>query len=105
MPKPDLKIALLFLLFAGLASFNKNIRSRNLHSLILTWLGVISQLLWRLGTIGARCLALALYASAYKAWLLLFGFMHWICMITWIQVIITYIQGVPSTRRPGLGQF
>ena len=71
--------------FAGLASFNKNIRSRNLHRLILTWLGVIFQLLWRLGTIGARCLALVLYASAYHAWLVLFGFMHWICMITWIQ--------------------
>jgi len=77
----------LFNICWGLASFNKNIRSRNLHRLILTWLGVISQLLWRLGTIGARCLALALYASAYKAWLLLFGFMHWICMITWIQVM------------------
>ncbi len=70
-----------------MASFNKNIRSRNLHRLILTWIGVIAQFLWRLGTIGSRCLCLVLYACAYRAWLFLFAFMHWVCMITWLQVM------------------
>ena len=33
----------------ALASFSKNSRKKNIHKLVLTWLGVIFQFLWRLG--------------------------------------------------------
>ncbi len=68
----------------ALASFSKHIRRRDIHRLTLTWIGVICQLLWHLGTVGARCLALVLYASVYHGWIFLFGFLHWACMLMWI---------------------
>lgn len=49
----DLDVISTFLsLFAvcwALASFNKNARRKNMHKLILTWLGVIFQFFWRIG--------------------------------------------------------
>lgn len=74
----------LFSICWGLASFNKNIRPKTMHKLILTWIGVISQFLWRLGTVSARVLALVLYASVYHAWLLVFALLHWLCMFLWL---------------------
>ena len=54
-----------FSLCWAMASFNKNIQQKNIHRLILTWIGVISQLLWRMGTISSRILTMTLYASVY----------------------------------------
>ena len=49
----DLNIISMFLsLFSlcwAMASFSKNVRSKNIHKLVLTWLGVIFQFFWRLG--------------------------------------------------------
>jgi hypothetical protein len=39
----------LFAVCWALASFNKNARRKNMHKLILTWLGVIFQFAWRIG--------------------------------------------------------
>ena len=44
----------LFSVCWALASFNKNVRSQNIDRLVLTWIGVIVQLLWRLGTVASR---------------------------------------------------
>ena len=55
----------------SLASFNKNVRSKDIDKLVLTWIGVIFQLLWRLGTVSARVLALVVYASAFEHWIIL----------------------------------
>ncbi len=68
----------------ALASFNKHIRRASLHRLTLTWIGVIVQFLWRLGTVSSRCLSLVLYASVYGAWVALFAVLHWICMLVWL---------------------
>lgn len=61
----------LFSVAWSLASFSKNVRVHNVHRLVLTWLGVIFQFFWRLGTVTSRVLSLTAYASVYKKWIFL----------------------------------
>lgn len=61
----------LFSVCWALASFSKNVRVHNVHRLVLTWLGVIFQFFWRLGTVTSRVLSLIAYASVYKKWIFL----------------------------------
>lgn len=74
----------LFSVCWALASFNKNIRPQNIDKLVLTWIGVIFQLLWRLGTVSSRILALVVYASAFEYWIFLVVTLHWLCMFLWL---------------------
>ncbi|KAF0768941.1 XK-related protein [Aphis craccivora] len=69
----------------ALASFGKNVRMQNVHRLVLTWLGVIFQFLWRLGTVGARVISLTAYAAMYKYWVLLVLGLHWLSMLLWLH--------------------
>jgi len=89
------KLAKLTLVSAGfslwsvcwaVASFSKGAaRLRNLERLVLTWLGVLAQLFWRLGTVSARIGALVAYASLYGGqWLLIVMALHWLTMLTWL---------------------
>jgi hypothetical protein len=64
----------------SLASFNKNIQRKDVEKLVLTWIGVIFQFFWRLGTISSRVFALILYWSAYDNWVLFVVALHWICV-------------------------
>ncbi|XP_050673087.1 uncharacterized protein LOC126970973 isoform X2 [Leptidea sinapis] len=68
----------------ALASFSKNVRLQNVHRLVLTWLGVIFQFMWRLGTISARVCALTVYALVYEHWLFLVIGLHWVSMFLWL---------------------
>ncbi|XP_043277772.1 uncharacterized protein [Venturia canescens] len=70
----------------AVASFSKGAaRLRNLERLVLTWLGVLTQLAWRLGTVSARVGALVAYASLYGGqWLLVVMALHWLSMLTWL---------------------
>lgn len=70
----------------AVASFSKGAaRLRNLERLVLTWLGVLAQLFWRLGTVSARVGALVTYASLYGGqWLLIVMALHWLSMLTWL---------------------
>lgn len=70
----------------AVASFSKGAaRLRNLERLVLTWLGVLAQLAWRLGTVSARVGALVAYASLYGGqWLLVVLALHWLSMLTWL---------------------
>ncbi|TRY62117.1 hypothetical protein TCAL_04201 [Tigriopus californicus] len=68
----------------ALASFNKNIKKSNLHKLILTWIGVILQFLWRAGTVTSRMFALVVYTTVHGAWVGLFLILHWLCMFVWL---------------------
>lgn len=61
----------LFSVCWALASFSKNVRLQNVHRLVLTWLGVIFQFLWRLGTVISRVISLTVYASVYSHWVFL----------------------------------
>lgn len=74
----------LFSVCWALASFSKHIRRQNVHKLVLTWLGVIFQFFWRLGTVTSRFLALSLYAMAYQYWVFVVLFLHWFCMLLWL---------------------
>ena len=64
----------------SLASFNKNIQRKDVEKLVLTWIGVIFQFFWRLGTVSSRVFALILYWSAYDNWVLFVVALHWICV-------------------------
>lgn len=74
----------LFSVCWALASFSKNVRLQNVHRLVLTWLGVIFQLLWRLGTVVSRVTALTVYASLYGYWIFLVIVLHWFSMFLWL---------------------
>ena len=64
----------------ALASFNKNISRENVEKLVLTWIGVVFQLVWRLGTVSARIISLTVYWSAYGYWVLCVLVLHWLCV-------------------------
>lgn len=74
----------LFSVCWALASFSKNVRVQNVHRLVLTWLGVIFQFFWRLGTVIARVSSLIVYASVYKHWVFLVITLHWMSMFFWL---------------------
>ncbi|CAG0913832.1 unnamed protein product [Notodromas monacha] len=74
----------LFSVCWAMASFNKHIRKSNIHKLVMTWMGVIFQFFWRLGTITSRVVSLTIYASLYHHWVLLVVLLHWVCMFCWL---------------------
>lgn len=74
----------LFSVCWALASFSKNVRRRNIHKLVLTWLGVIFQFFWRLGTVSSRVVVLTVYATLYHYWVFLVIFLHWLTMFLWL---------------------
>ena len=88
----------------ALASFNKNVRSHNVHRLVLTWLGVICQLLWRLGTVTSRSLSLTVYATLYGNWVLLVIALHWLSMFLWLISPKNVFDGekMPLLKKIGL---
>ncbi|XP_054717870.1 uncharacterized protein LOC129227348 [Uloborus diversus] len=74
----------LFSVCWALASFSKNVRRRNIHKLVLTWLGVIFQFFWRLGTVSSRVVILTVYATLYHYWVFVVIALHWLTMFLWL---------------------
>lgn len=68
----------------ALASFTKYARKKYMHKFVLTWLGIISQLLWRLGTVSSRVVALTIYGVYYGYWMLVILALHWLTMFFWL---------------------
>ncbi|XP_018496724.1 XK-related protein 6 [Galendromus occidentalis] len=68
----------------ALASFGKNVRRKNMDRLVLTWLGIVCQFFWRLGTVSARFAALSLYTVLYGAWIFLLLLLHWLTVFLWL---------------------
>ncbi|KAE8751914.1 hypothetical protein FOCC_FOCC001391 [Frankliniella occidentalis] len=91
----------LFSVCWALASFSKNVRLHNIHRLVLTWLGVIFQFFWRLGTVWSRMTALAIYATLYGYWVLVVIALHWICMFLWLisPKHAFYGEQLPRSRK------
>merc|ERR1719215_558755 len=83
----------------ALASFTKNIRSHNVHRLVLTWIGVIFQFMWRLGTVTSRVLVLVLYSMAFHYWVFLVVILHWITMLLWVLSRYHTIQNERLTAK------
>lgn len=88
----------LFSVCWALASFSKNVRLQNVHRLVLTWLGVIFQFLWRLGTVVSRVTALTVYASLYGYWIFLVLVLHWFSMFLWLISPKNVFHGERITR-------
>ncbi|RZF33331.1 hypothetical protein LSTR_LSTR007676 [Laodelphax striatellus] len=74
----------LFSVCWALASFSKNVRMQNVHRLVLTWLGVIFQFFWRLGTVCCRVICLTAFASIYGRYVFLVIVLHWVSMFLWL---------------------
>jgi len=89
----------LFSVCWALASFSKNVRLQNVHRLVLTWLGVIFQFLWRLGTVSARVTTLTVYATLYGHWVFLVIGLHWISMFLWLISPKNVFHGERISRR------
>lgn len=88
----------LFSVCWALASFSKNVRVQNVHRLVLTWLGVIFQFLWRLGTVISRVASLTVYASVYNHWIFLVIGLHWMSMFLWLISPKNVFHGERITR-------
>nr|CAD7456098.1 unnamed protein product [Timema tahoe] len=89
----------LFSVCWALASFSKNVRLQNVHRLVLTWLGVISQFLWRLGTVSSRVTVLTVYATLYGYWVFLVIGLHWISMFLWLISPKNVFHGEHMSRQ------
>jgi len=87
----------------ALASFTKNIRQHNVHRLVLTWLGVIFQFVWRLGTVTSRVLVLVLYSTVYTYWVFLVVALHWITMMLWVLSRYAAFKAEKLTRWQKVG--
>lgn len=86
----------LFSICWSLASFSKHVQ--NVDKLVLTWLGVVSQLLWRLGTVTSRIIALSAYLSTYRSWIFLVFGLHWVCMFLWLLSPRSAFHGQAGSR-------
>ena len=53
---------------------------QDVEKLVLTWIGVLFQLAWRLGTLSSRVVALTVYWSAYGPYVLFVMGLRWACM-------------------------
>ena len=87
----------------ALASFTKNIRQHNVHRLVLTWIGVIFQFMWRLGTLTSRVLVLVLYSTVYTYWVFLVVILHWITMMLWVLSRYAAFKAERLTRLQKVG--
>lgn len=90
----------LFSVCWALASFSKNVRRPNVHRLVLTWLGVIFQFFWRLGTVFSRVAALTVYASLYHHWVFLVIVLHWLSMLLWLISPVANVFHGEKISRP-----
>ena len=84
----------------SLASFNKNIQRKDVEKLVLTWIGVVFQFFWRLGTVSSRCLALVLYWSSYDHWIIFVIALHWICVFVSLAVPNKIFKRDETTSYP-----
>lgn len=70
------------------AGFHRNLlRSASPERHFISWPGILSQWLWRLGTVGSRIIALAAYASMYRWYGLLFAGLHSVTILTFLVVL------------------
>lgn len=84
----------------ALASFTKYARKKYMHKFVLTWLGIISQLLWRLGTISSRVVALTIYAVYYNYCMLIVLSLHWLTMFFWLIKPGNLLKDEVNLSRP-----
>ena len=68
----------------ALCSFRRQYETSDFESIVLTWPGTMFRLIWRLGEMVARLVALAVFASVYGSWVFVVIGLHWVTMLTCI---------------------
>ncbi|XP_075719924.1 XK-related protein 5 [Rhinoderma darwinii] len=67
--------------------------------LCLPWASVLCQLLWRMGMIGTRVMALIVFARVYHFWVFAVGGAHWLVMCFWLVAQQTDVISTPCYWR------
>ncbi|XP_040286891.1 XK-related protein 5 [Bufo bufo] len=67
--------------------------------LCLPWASVLCQLLWRMGMIGTRVMALIVFARVYHFWVFAVGGAHWLVMSFWLVAQQTDVISTPCYWR------
>ncbi|KAM4041859.1 XK-related protein 5 [Anomaloglossus baeobatrachus] len=67
--------------------------------LCLPWASVLCQLLWRMGMIGTRVMALIVFARVYHFWVFAIGGAHWLVMSFWLVAQQTDVISTPCYWR------
>ncbi|XP_069832060.1 XK-related protein 5 [Dendropsophus ebraccatus] len=67
--------------------------------LCLPWASALCQLLWRMGMIGTRVMALIVFARVYHFWVFAVGGAHWLVMSFWLVAQQTDVISTPCYWR------
>ncbi|XP_071999902.1 XK-related protein 5 isoform X2 [Engystomops pustulosus] len=67
--------------------------------LCLPWASVLCQLLWRMGMIGTRVMALVVFARVHHFWVFAVGGGHWLVMSFWLVAQQTDVISTPCYWR------
>ncbi|XP_063771179.1 XK-related protein 5 [Pseudophryne corroboree] len=67
--------------------------------LCLPWASVLCQLLWRMGMIGTRVMALVVFTRVYHVWVFAVGGAHWLVMSFWLVAQQTDVIARPCYWR------
>ncbi|XP_063968751.1 XK-related protein 6-like [Lytechinus pictus] len=68
----------------ALEAYHKALRDSRADKKKITYYGVVLRITWRLFTITARVIALALFASIYEWWVFVVVGAHWVMMTLWL---------------------
>ena len=74
----------------ALTSYHRALRFSLDDKANLGYLGMFMQFIWRFFTIGARVLAMALFATQFTYWVFVLVGLHWIIMIIWVLIQRTH---------------
>ena len=74
----------------ALTSYHRALRFSLDDKANLGYLGMFIQFVWRFFTIGARVLAMALFATQFTYWVFVLVGCHWIVMIVWVLLQRTH---------------
>ncbi|KAM4771251.1 XK-related protein 5 [Rhinophrynus dorsalis] len=67
--------------------------------LCMPWAALLCQLLWRMGMIGTRAMALVVFARVYHFWVFAVGGAHWLVMSFWLVAQQTDVISRPWRWR------
>ncbi|XP_077345154.1 XK-related protein 5 [Lithobates pipiens] len=68
-------------------------------NLCLPWASVLCQLLWRMGMVGTRVMALVVFATVFHFWVFAVGGAHWLVMSFWLVAQQTDVISRPCYWR------
>ncbi|KAK7080625.1 hypothetical protein SK128_004016 [Halocaridina rubra] len=76
----------------GATSYARTVRFTNTEKNNISWRGTVVLLLWHTFSITARVVAMVLFASTFRLWLIAVCFAHWILMVIWLISLRSLFQ-------------